>query len=306
MFPASDSAIRTVGLCKDYGARRALDDLTIDVPNGVIAGFVGPNGAGKTTTIRILLGLIAPTAGSAGILGVPVTRPGDYLGQVGALIESPAFYPTLSGRANLQALARLGGFRSGRVAEVLDMVRLSDRADDQYRTYSLGMRQRLGIAAALLPEPRLLVRDEPVNGLDPSGITEVRALLRSLADHGVTVFVSSHLLSEVEQIAGWLVMITRGRLVFDGPTERALALQNGVLVVHCENGNPRIVSSLAARAGYASTVDDDGQLTIEAPADFAGELNRQAMGAGVTLSELRFQQPTLEEMFFAMAEEAEQ
>jgi ABC-2 type transport system ATP-binding protein len=271
MFPASDSAIRTVGLCKDYGARRALDDLTIDVPNGVIAGFVGPNGAGKTTTIRILLGLIAPTAGSAGILGVPVTRPGDYLGQVGALIESPAFYPTLSGRANLQALARLGGFRSGRVAEVLDMVRLSDRADDH-----------------------------------PSGITEVRALLRSLADHGVTVFVSSHLLSEVEQIAGWLVMITRGRLVFDGPTERALALQNGVLVVHCENGNPRIVSSLAARAGYASTVDDDGQLTIEAPADFAGELNRQAMGAGVTLSELRFQQPTLEEMFFAMAEEAEQ
>jgi ABC-2 type transport system ATP-binding protein len=296
----SAPAIRTAVLTKDYGSRRAVDGLTIEVPVGVVAGFVGPNGAGKTTTIRMLLGLIDPTAGTAEVLGVPTTRPAQYLRQVGALIEGPAFYPTLSGRRNLDALAALGGFAPKRVAEVLELVRLADRAGDQYRNYSLGMKQRLGIAAALLGEPRLLILDEPANGLDPAGIIEVRELLAALAADGVTVFVSSHLLSEVQHVAGWLVMLKEGRLLHAGPAAEALALQRGALIARSEQGcDPAIVAAIAENAGYA--VDGrDGRLRIDAPGEFAGELNRQAMKASVTLTELHFERPSLEETFFAL------
>jgi len=299
------SAIRTAGLTKDYGRLRAVDGLTIEVPVGAVAGFVGPNGAGKSTTIRMLLGLVAPTAGSGEVLGVPISRPADYLARVGAMIEGPAFYPTLSGRRNLQALAALGGFSRKQVDEVLETVHLADRAGDAYRSYSTGMKQRLGIAAALLGEPRLLILDEPVNGLDPAGIIEVRELLGALAARGVTVFVSSHLLSEVQLVAGWLVMIKQGRLLYDGPTEQALALQRGVLVVagDGEDGRgPGVLVGIAERAGYPVTVGEDRLLRVEAPAEFAGELNRAAMLAGVTLTELHYERPTLEEAFFAITE----
>src|SRR5579872_3964036 len=201
----TDVAIRARGLTKRYGSRTAVDGIDLDIPTGVIAGFVGPNGSGKTTTIRMLLSFVAPTAGTAEVLGVPVDRPGDYLPRVGALIEGPAFYWWLSGRRNLEILAALGGIPASRVDEVLDVVELRERAADRVLGYSLGMKQRLGIAAALLPRPQLLILDEPANGLDPSGIQDMRRLLARLRDQGVTIFISSHILSELEQIADWIL-----------------------------------------------------------------------------------------------------
>jgi ABC-2 type transport system ATP-binding protein len=228
------TAIRTQGLTKRYGSRAAVDQLTIQVPTGVVAGFVGLNGAGKTTTIRMLLGLITPSDGSAEVLGQPISHPAAYLHQVGAMIEGPAFYPTLSGRKNLEVLAVLGGHPKTRIGQLLELVGLAERASDRYGSYSLGMKQRLGIAAALLPDPALLVLDEPANGLDPAGIIEIRSLLRGLADDGTTVFVSSHLLGEVEQISDWLVMIDQGRLLYDGPIDQILDRQQAELVVATE------------------------------------------------------------------------
>ncbi|MCA1692926.1 MAG: ABC transporter ATP-binding protein, partial [Actinobacteria bacterium] len=204
--------IETRGLTKRYGGRTVVDSLDISVPTGVIAGFVGPNGAGKTTTLRMLLGLVRPTDGQGHVLGVPLTEPSGYLARVGALIESPAFYPGLSGERNLAVQTTLSGIEPGRIPVVLDRVGLAHRGADPYRTYSLGMKQRLGIAAALLGEPSLLILDEPTNGLDPAGIREMRELLRSLASYGRTIFVSSHLLAEVEQVCDWLVVIEAGAL----------------------------------------------------------------------------------------------
>src|SRR5438270_5527732 len=216
-------ALRTEGLTKRYGGRAAVDRLSIDVPAGSVCGFVGPNGAGKTTSIRMLLGLVRPTSGTAEVLGQSIGGPAAYLARVGAMIETPAFYPTLSGRRNLQVLARLTGIDDHRVEAVLEQVGLLDRAGELYRAYSLGMKQRLGLAGALLGAPQLLILDEPTNGLDPPGIREVRGLLRRLADTGTTVFVSSHLLDELQHVCDHLVVINGGRLVFQGSVEALLA-----------------------------------------------------------------------------------
>ena len=215
-------AIETQGLSKHFGRRTAVDGLTISVPAGTIAGFIGPNGAGKTTTIRLLLGLVRPDAGSATILGQPLTNALGYLPRVGALIEAPVFYPSLSARANLDVLARLGGYPSSRVREVLDLVELSERARDRVSSYSLGMKQRLGVAIALLPDPDLLILDEPANGLDPLGIIATRDLLRHLREQGKTIFLSSHLLGELEQVADWLVMLHQGKALYQGPAHALL------------------------------------------------------------------------------------
>lgn len=219
LSPSSGSplAIETRGLSKHFGPRKAVDSLTISVPSGAITGFVGPNGAGKTTTIRMLLGLIRPNAGSAVVLGQAISHPRMYLPRVGALAESPAFYPSLSGRKNLEVLALLGGHSRSRISQVLEIVGLSDRARDLVGKYSLGMKQRLGVAMALLPDPELLILDEPANGLDPLGIIEMRDLLRSLRDQGKTIFLSSHLLGELEQIIDWLVVLNQGQALFNGP-----------------------------------------------------------------------------------------
>src|SRR5215469_8823074 len=220
-------AIETQGLRKHFGKRSAIDGLTISVPAGTIAGFIGPNGAGKTTTIRLLLGLVRPDVGNATILGQPLIHSLGYLPRVGALIEAPAFYPSLSAQANLEVLARLGGYPSSRVREVLDLVELSDRAHDRVGSYSLGMKQRLGVAMALLPDPDLLILDEPANGLDPLGIIATRDLLRRLREQGKTIFLSSHLLGELEQVADWLVMLHQGKALYNGPTRAFLDQHHG-------------------------------------------------------------------------------
>jgi ABC-2 type transport system ATP-binding protein len=209
--PPPPPAIQAVGLTKSYRGRPAVDRLSFSVPRGRVTAFVGPNGSGKTTTIRMLLGLVRPDAGTATVLGASLSQPRAYLPRVGALVESPAFEPELSGRRNLKVLATLARTPVHRVEAALAAV-----GNKPYRAYSLGMRQRLGIAAALLGDPELLLLDEPTNGLDPGGMQEVRHLLRRLADAGRTVFVSSHLLAEVEQLCDHVVVLREGRLVHQG------------------------------------------------------------------------------------------
>jgi ABC-2 type transport system ATP-binding protein len=297
------SAISVTALTKRYGERLALDHATFDVPVGSVCGFVGPNGSGKTTTIRMLLSLITPTDGSGTVLGEKINQPEKYLSRVGAMIEGPAFYPALSGSENLKMLATLGGFPHERVGELLELVGLSDRAKSKYKQYSLGMKQRLGIAAALLPKPELLILDEPTNGLDPAGIHEVRTLLRSLADGGITVFVSSHLLSELEQISDHLVMLREGKMIFSGATESLLAAQQPTVIARTLDAAdlPKLIA-IAKAAGHEGIILD-GAVHVIANDDWAGEFNKLAFAAGLTLASLAAVRPTLEETFFEMTGE---
>lgn len=296
----SELAISVSDLSKKYGPRLAVAHANFQVPRGKICGFVGPNGAGKTTTIRMLLGLISPTGGSGEILGEPITSPENYLPLVGAMIEGPAFYPALSGAENLKVLATLGGFPIERVAQLLAQVGLADRANSKYKTYSMGMKQRLGIAAALLPNPKLLILDEPTNGLDPEGIQEIRQLLRSLADTGTTIFVSSHLLSELELISEYLVMLRLGEVVFAGPIQDLFDQQQPFMLVKTQDaGDLSKIITIAQDAGHKSHIRD-GIAHIEGPADWAGTLNKLAFEAGIVLTQLSPQLPNLEETFFEM------
>ena len=216
-----DVAIRTRDLTKQYGQRLAVDDLNLEVDRGEIFGFLGPNGAGKTTTIRMMLGLITPTSGSIEILGHDVaTSSAEILPRVGALVETPALYLYMSGRDNLRAVGSvLGGVPEARIDAVLELVGLKGREKDRVKTYSLGMKQRLGVAIALLQDPDLLVLDEPANGLDPAGIVEMRDLMRTLSAEGKTVFISSHVLSEVRQICTRVAILNLGKLVTETTIE---------------------------------------------------------------------------------------
>ena len=291
-------AISVNDLSKKYDSGFAVSHTNFVVPLGTICGFVGPNGAGKTTTIRMLLGLITPTGGTGEILGQPITSPDKYLSQVGAMIEGPAFYPALSGAENLRVLATLGGFPRERVDQLLAQVGLAERGKSKYKTYSLGMKQRLGIAAALLPNPKLLILDEPTNGLDPEGIQEIRQLLRSLADNGTTVFVSSHLLSELELISEYLVMLRKGEVVFAGPMQDLFDAQQPFMLVKTANSaDLEKIISIASSAGHKAHIRD-GVAHIEGPAEWAGELNKLAFDAGILLTQLSPQLPNLEETFF--------
>jgi ABC-2 type transport system ATP-binding protein len=298
----AEAAVSVEGLSKTFEGRAAVDRLSFRVPVGSVCGFVGPNGAGKTTTLRVLLGLVRPSAGSASVLGQPIDRPERYLDRVGSLIEGPAFYPPLSGRRNLQVLARLGQLAPSRVDAVLEQVGLAERASDRYRAYSLGMKQRLGIAAALLREPELLVLDEPMNGLDPAGMREIRGMLCDLADRGVTVLVSSHLLDELQQVSQHLIIIRAGRLVFEGSVAALLASQRPGLIARPENPADLVrLADLCAQAGYATAITD-AQVRVAAPPSWAGDLNRQAMAAGIALVRLTQEGTRLEDVFFDLTE----
>ena len=296
----SNLAISVRDLSKKYGERMAVSHINFDVPLGTVCGFVGPNGSGKTTTMRMLLGLISHTGGNGQVLDASIDEPEKYLSRVGAMIEGPAFYPALTGAENLRVLATLGGFPQERVQTLLDQVGLGDRAKSKYKTYSLGMKQRLGIAAALLPNPKLLMLDEPTNGLDPEGIQEVRALLRSLADNGTTVFVSSHLLSELEIISDYLVMLRKGEVVFAGKIEELLLAQQHVIIAKGQNpGDLEKILTLATGMGHTASIRNN-EVHIQANADWAATLNRAAFDAGITLAQLSPVVPNLEETFFEM------
>jgi ABC-2 type transport system ATP-binding protein len=293
-------AIRAEGLTKRFGRRLAVDDASFDVPVGTVTGFVGPNGAGKTTTLRMLVGLTRPTSGGAEVLGHSVESPAAYLARVGALIEGPAFYPGLSGWRNLEVLTTLGRFDPARIDVVLELVDLEDRANDLYRTYSLGMKQRMGIAAALLGEPEILILDEPTNGLDPAGIHDMRELVARIAQSGLTVLISSHLLAEVQSVCDWLVIIERGRLAYEG-TIHALLDQGseGLIVATADPNELEQVAALAATAGYDAE-RDDGRLRIQAPPEFAGELNRVCHEHHIVLTEVTPVRVSLEQRFLEL------
>jgi ABC-2 type transport system ATP-binding protein len=296
-------AIDVDRLTKRYGTRAVVNELTFTVPQGGVTGFVGPNGAGKSTTMRILLGLIRPSAGEARVLGQPVTRPQAYLAAVGALVEAPAAYRSLSGRRNLELVATLKRAERGAVAAALSQVGLSGRADAQVKTYSLGMRARLGIAMALVGGPRLLVLDEPVNGLDPAGLHEVRDLLGQLGHDGVTVFVSSHLLGEIEKVCDRLVIVRHGRAVFAGPTADLLTAAAGRLVVRAERAaDYAAIERICADAGYPGVLRD-GRFEIDSPASWASTLSRACASAGIVLTEVTPVRQQLEDVFLEITRE---
>ena len=300
---SSPLAIDVADLSKKYGDRMALSHANFEVPMGSICGFVGPNGSGKTTTIRMLLGLITPTTGSGHVLGESITHPEKYLPQVGAMIEGPAFYPALTGFQNLNVLAKLGGFETKSIQSLLDLVDLGDRGNSKYKTYSLGMKQRLGIAAALLPNPKLLVLDEPTNGLDPAGIHEIRTLLRKLADAGTTIFISSHLLSEIEMISDHLVMLRLGKVIFSGKTIDLLAKQQAVIMAKPEQAfDLEKLLQIAKSAGFDAKIVDN-QVQVSGSSDFSANLNKLAFAAGVTLQSLTPIRASLEDTFFEMTGE---
>ncbi len=305
VMAGADVALATSGLRKRYGRRVALDGLDLRVPAGVVYGFLGPNGAGKTTTMRILTGLVRPDAGSVELLGRPFGR-GDRrrLFEVGSLIEAPSFYPYLSGRANLLVLAAAGApTPPARVDELLTLVNLSERADDRVSGYSLGMKQRLGIAGALLSDPRLLLLDEPANGLDPAGIAGMRDTLRALAAAGKTVLVSSHLLSEVQQLADVVGIIARGRLVREGRIDDLLREAGSVRV----RVDPAEVAAagpiLEAMAGpgkvRAHAGPEAGWLDVRIDPNRAPELNRALAAGDVWASRLEVG-TTLEALFLEL------
>lgn len=300
---SSPLALDVADLSKKYGDRMALSHANFEVPMGSICGFVGPNGSGKTTTIRMLLGLITPTTGSGHVLGESITQPEKYLPQVGAMIEGPAFYPALTGAQNLAVLAKLGGFDTDAIQGLLDLVDLGDRGNSKYKTYSLGMKQRLGIAAALLPKPKLLVLDEPTNGLDPAGIQEIRNLLRKLADNGTTVFVSSHLLSEIEMISDHLVMLRLGKVIFSGKTSELLAKQQPVIVAKPEHRSDldKLVM-IATQAGHSAKIIDE-TVHVTGAVGYSAKLNKSAFDAGIILETLTPVRASLEDTFFEMTGE---
>ncbi len=296
-------AISVQDLSKIYGDQTAVSHATFDVPLGSVCGFVGPNGSGKTTTIRMLLGLITPSGGSGKVLGEDIGSPEKYLSKVGAMIEGPAFYPMLSGRENLKVLADLGGFSHSRVDVLLEKVGLGQRGNSKFKTYSLGMKQRLGIAAALLPNPQLLILDEPTNGLDPSGIQEIRELIKELADGGTSVFVSSHILAELEMISEYLVMLRKGKVLFSGRTQELLGRQKAITTVKPEYlVDLNKLVEMAKDFGYEPVVEN-GAVQIPVGPEFGATFNRAAFEAGITLSSISTQQPTLEETFFEMTGE---
>jgi len=301
--------VRTSGLTKRWpGGQIAVDRIDLEVPAGAVYGFLGPNGSGKTTTIRMLLGLVAPTAGSVELLGAPMpTRARQVLPRVGALIEGPAFHPYLSGRANLTRLDRWDATADpatsgSRVARALERVGLSAAARKRFRTYSLGMKQRLGIAAALLQPRALLVLDEPTNGLDPQGTREIRTLVRGLATDGTTVLVSSHLLSEVEQICTHVGVMRTGSLVAQGAIG-AVREQAGPATVHVETADlalaRRILTELGIDVKAVAPQLIEGPLGTAEPEQVAAAL----VHGGVGLRGFAVSRPTLEDLFVALTGE---
>lgn len=309
---AGESVIATYGLTKRYrGGQLAVDGLDLTVPRGSVFGFLGPNGSGKTTTIRMLMGLIAPSAGAATVLGLPMPRAArTVLPKVGALIEGPALYGFLSGRDNLWRVDSADPTadprtRRARVEDALDRVGLASAAGKKARAYSLGMKQRLGLAAALLTPRELLVLDEPTNGLDPQGMREIRALVRGLAADGTTVFLSSHLLDEIEQVCTHTAVMARGRLIMQGTVAELAAGARGRLVVGTPD--PEAAVRVLKENGVAGpAADAEGRVTGELPAEDPPDLDvlcAALVHAGVRVRAFGTERGSLEDAFVALTGE---
>jgi ABC-2 type transport system ATP-binding protein len=300
-------ALTTTALTKRYGDRTVVAQADLVVPTGAVAGFIGPNGAGKTTTMAMLLGLVRSTAGEATVLGESIHHPDRYLHRVGALLEGPALWPGLSARDNLRVLAELDGHDPDRIPEVLELVGLADRSGDGFGRFSLGMKQRLGIAGALLGDPELLILDEPTNGLDPAGMRDMRALISQVAEQDRTVLISSHLLTELEQVCNWLIIIDGGRIQFCGPAEQFAGAQSHTISLAPLDADDllRLADVVAAQGLEAGRAD--GRLLVEVdgrdPRQLAAGLNRAAAAVGIVLAELQITRPTIESAYLRMLTE---
>jgi ABC-type multidrug transport system ATPase subunit len=288
--------VETTNLTKRYGTGAVVDRIGLHVRRGEVYGVLGPNGAGKTTTLRMLLGLVRPTSGTARVLGAAPGHPAA-LARIGMLVESPAFYPYLSGRDNLHVFARYASVPASKVDEVLETVALDDRAKDRASNYSLGMKQRLGVAIALLKDPELLILDEPTNGFDPAGMVDMRTLIRRLGTGGRTVLLSSHLLGEVQQICDRVGVIAAGRLLREGTVSELRG--GGHLRVAAEPLHDAL--SVAERLfGVARVRVHDGALHLDVDAAEAPRLNRELVLAGIAVRSLGWHERSLEEIFFEM------
>jgi ABC-type multidrug transport system ATPase subunit len=296
MNTTDSPVVEVSGLTKRYGDRLAVDGVDLTVRRGEVYGFLGPNGAGKTTTLRILTGLITANAGTVEVLG---GRPGDsaVLARIGSLIESPAMYPYLSGRDNLCVLARYAHVPHTRVDAVLELVDLADRAGDRFSTYSLGMKQRLGVAAALLKDPELVILDEPTNGLDPAGMRDMRKLIRELGSGDRTVLLSSHLLGEVQQICDRVGIISEGRMVAERTVGELRGGQELVIAADPIDEARRQLANLVG-AGQVRTTDD--RLRVQVGRESVAGVNKLLVEAGIAVSELRTAERTLEDVFFEL------
>jgi ABC-2 type transport system ATP-binding protein len=304
--PAGGWAVETHGLTKRFGATAAVNGVELLVPRGCAFGYLGPNGAGKTTLIRTLLGLTRADGGTMSLLGIPVpAERRKALAGVGAIVDEPRFHPHLTGRDNLRLLAAArGGDAAERIAPSLERVGLTERADDKVGRYSMGMRQRLGVASCLLGDPKLLILDEPMNGLDPAGMHEMRAMIISLADEGRTVVLSSHLLDEVERTCDAVAIVDRGRVIRQGPIdELTRAADAGSVQVDC--ADPARAERLIDEAGIAAgTSLTDAGLTVILPAgasrELVADINRRLVGAGISVYGLQENRASLEDWFLSV------
>ena len=295
--------IEARGLVKRYGDVTAVDHVDLTVGAGDVYGYLGPNGAGKTTSLRMLLGLIRPDEGTAKLFGRdPLVEGARALDGVAGFVEAPRFYPYLNGRRNLELVAALdGGGATARIDEALDTVELTGRAKDRVGGYSHGMRQRLGIAGALLRDPKLLLLDEPTTGLDPGGMRDMRALVRRLADQGITVLLSSHLMGEVEDLCDRLAIVQTGRVVYEGSLPELLASTAGRYTLRTTD-DPRAAALAADRDGITDVRFADGGLTLKAGEAAATALSIALGEAGIGIAALVPRTATLEELFFRMTE----
>lgn len=302
----SNFVIQTSGLTRRFGTLTAVDSLDLQVPQGSVYGFLGPNGAGKTTTIRMLLGLIRPHGGEVRLFGESLCRRRlALLGRVGALVESPSLYPNLTGRENLEVTRRLAGGKRGQIQHVLHLVRLEDAADRRVRGYSNGMRQRLGLALALLNWPEMLLLDEPTNGLDPAGIQEMRDLIVRLpAEYGITIFLSSHLLAEVEQVATHIGIIQGGQLRFQGTQEELHQRMEEQIVLGVDKSEK--AKAVLHQAGWSAHKNGGHRITVAAHGrSDAAMINAQLVREGVNVYHLNLEQPTLEDIFMTLTNDEE-
>lgn len=298
------NVIEVEGLRKTYRRWRkapalAVDGLSFAVPQGGVFGFLGPNGSGKTTTIRCILGLISPSDGRTRLLGAERASLHTVVPRVGALVESPAFFPNFSGKRNLDLFARMVGLPRARVDETLERVGLGARGDDNFKTYSLGMKQRLGIGAALLKDPEVLILDEPANGLDPAGIKEVRELLRSLGDEGRTVFLSSHLLGEVQQVCDRVAILSRGRCIAAGDVNEVLTGGRARGVVLRIDDVDAALDALRAKK-FDAERNGDGTIRVAVPPEDASLVTKALAGKRLYLSELHPEEISLEDVFLEL------
>ena len=302
---SQDVILETRGLTKQFGTLTAVEDLDLQVRRGEVLGFLGPNGSGKSTTVSMVLGLVQPTDGSVRIMGEALTdRPSLVSEHIGAIIENPAFYPYLTGRDNLRAHAKMvGGVPEGRIDELLKLVNMHTRADGKYKTFSLGMKQRIGIASTLLTNPALVILDEPTNGLDPAGQREIRSIIPRMAEQGHGVLLASHMLHEVEQVSDQVVIIRRGKKITQGSVDDLLRRGGFIDIRLVDEDIERAAKVIRAVPGVEQVSVEPNRLVVVAGDQCSGAINRELAESGIYASEITVKRSSLEDLFLELTEE---